>query len=200
MKKEKCLRGGALLFFLFFCYIISPCQSRRLSGRDISQSSNSTDFPTSPSANFTVTPSTTQAPVYTCPANCSGGGTCDTSSGQCICFPDYTMYDCSYHKKSRLTAFLLSFFLGLFGVDRFYLGFKWQAALKLLLGILICCTCCTTLFFYKSTRNRDSWGFFIALFWCVINLATFCWWLLDLIIIGTGQLGDDNGVVTRDDM
>ena len=35
-------------------------------------------------------------------------------------------------RKSMLTAFLLSFFLGVFGADRFYLGFYLMGVIKLL--------------------------------------------------------------------
>eukprot|EP01098_Paradermamoeba_levis_P011586 TRINITY_DN4974_c0_g1_i4.p1 TRINITY_DN4974_c0_g1~~TRINITY_DN4974_c0_g1_i4.p1 ORF type:complete len:116 (-),score=31.96 TRINITY_DN4974_c0_g1_i4:390-737(-) len=63
-----------------------------------------------------------------CPNNCTSTwqGVCNTGTGICNCNPDYDDPDCSYSKKSRLTAFLLSFFLGLWAADRFYLGYKWQ--------------------------------------------------------------------------
>jgi hypothetical protein len=40
--------------------------------------------------------------------------------------------------KSQLTAFFLSFFLGIWGADRFYLGWLAAAIIKLILTLLFC--------------------------------------------------------------
>ena len=39
-------------------------------------------------------------------------GTNSTESGVCKCRSEYTKPDCSHKRKSQLTAFLLSFFVG----------------------------------------------------------------------------------------
>jgi TM2 domain-containing membrane protein YozV len=65
-------------------------------------------------------------------------------------------------QKDFLVALLLSFFLGVYGIDRFYLG-QWG------LGLLKLFTCGG----------------------CGI------WWLIDLILIATGSLGDADGLPLR---
>jgi len=147
-------------------------------------------------SNFTSTPFSSNS---TCPNNCSFHGIC-TEANQCDCYSSYVYDDCSYKQKSRLTAFLLSFFLGTFAIDRFYLGYKWQSALKLILGIFVCCLCCTAYSIVKSTRNSNLQSLVLGLSWCLLNLGTFVWWLTDVILIGSGNLGDGNGVSTAPDM
>ena len=64
---------------------------------------------------------------------CTPHGLCDLSTGYCDCFspwislyPDDSHGDgynaCNYSARSQLTAFCLSFFLGILGVDWFYLA------------------------------------------------------------------------------
>ncbi|CAF1165870.1 unnamed protein product [Adineta steineri] len=62
---------------------------------------------------------------------CSNDNTCGYPNGECIlneciCLKGWIIQDhydgCTYQQKSKLTAFLLSFFLGIFGVDWFYLS------------------------------------------------------------------------------
>ena len=66
-------------------------------------------------------------------------------------------------KKSWLVALLLSIFVGVLGVDRFYLGKTGTGILKLITG----------------------GGFGI-------------WWLIDLIIIATGNMKDSEGKIVKE--
>jgi len=50
----------------------------------------------------------------------------------CECDRDWTGPECSMQRKSQLTAFMLSMFLGPVGADQFYLGFYVAGVLKLL--------------------------------------------------------------------
>lgn len=49
----------------------------------------------------------------------------------CQCDRDWTDPECSTPRKSQFTALLLSMFVGMFGVDQFYLGWWLIGALKL---------------------------------------------------------------------
>ncbi|CAF0945865.1 unnamed protein product [Rotaria sp. Silwood1] len=62
---------------------------------------------------------------------CSNDKTCNLPNGycllnECICSKGWITTDlstgCTYQQKLKLTAFLLSFFVGFFGVDWFYLS------------------------------------------------------------------------------
>jgi len=68
-----------------------------------------------------------------------------------------------YGTKDWLTALLLSIFLGLFAVDRFYLGYVGLGIVKLLVSVLTC------------------------------GIAGWIWWLIDIILIATGSLKDAQG-------
>lgn len=108
----------------------------------------------------------------------------------CFCDSDYTSRNgiCNYERRDKLTAFLLSFFLGEFGVDWFYLcrndgGYIVAGIFKLigsfvLTGLLVC-------FFggdYKSTLKG------VASLWISI------FWLVDWIRILTNDFPDGNHV------
>ena len=78
---------------------------------------------------------------------CSADRDCAAPNGQClsnecVCSRGFVIVDrtgCTYEQKSKLTAFLLSFFVGFFGVDWFYLSVdNW---VYILLGVLKLLTC-----------------------------------------------------------
>jgi len=50
----------------------------------------------------------------------------------CECDRDYADPECTTPRKSQVTAFVLSLFLVVFGVDQFYLGYVWYGVAKLL--------------------------------------------------------------------
>jgi len=50
----------------------------------------------------------------------------------CECDRDYADPECTTARKSQVTAFVLSLFLGVFGIDQFYLGYVWYGVAKLL--------------------------------------------------------------------
>lgn len=71
---------------------------------------------------------------------CSGKGYCKAWNAAspvekplafCSCERDWTGPECNVRRKSQVTTFLLSLFLGWLGIDYFYLGYVWWAILKL---------------------------------------------------------------------
>jgi len=145
----------------------------------------------------------------TCPTDdtlgeCGGPqrGTCNTTTGNCTCNEQYAGLNCNYTRKSRLVAFLLSIFVGTYGADRFYLGLIGSAVGKLIitLAFILACCCGGVVKAAISAGDSDSAGSIAAIVICVIGcllfLAEFIWWLVDVIRIGTGALHDSKGYAT----
>ena len=124
------------------------------------------------------------------PEECRNLGRCDPQSNgaYCECTPDYARPGCTYKRKSQTVAFLLTFFLGLFGAGRFYLGLYASAIPKLLLWLLFGIPCC------PSTSSEEPSQDSIKACVSVVTLMMFIWWLTDVIIIGVGHISDGNGM------
>ncbi len=134
---------------------------------------------------------------------CSWHGICNDNGG-CVCDNGYTTHDsdvgCNYKQKSRVIAFLFSFFLGPEGgAGEWYLG-NTQLALGQLLttwvglfGILI-----LTCIFGACAGEVAGMGFG-GLFGVLWMFAVVIWWFCDWIMIVNGQIKDGNGVDTYND-
>lgn len=133
----------------------------------------------------------------------------------CICFKGYVTFgnqQCGYKQKEKLTAFLLSFFIGNLGADWFYLasgdgGYIAAGIIKLLIGLFFsfgcCLLCCAGIF--ASVREKASskaFGFCCGIF--IMILIGLCvatstiWYFVDWIRILTNSFKDGNGVSLKD--
>ena len=106
-------------------------------------------------------------------------------------------------KKSKLAAFLLSFFLGGFGVDWFYLSkgtftYIMVGILKLLFIKFQCCCCCLSI----ELEGLDN-GLGIGMFICfkfLVAMAYFIWWVVDWVRVLTDSFPDGYGMELMTDM
>lgn len=103
-------------------------------------------------------------------ANCAyPNGQC--VSNECICSRGWIVRDqtgCTYQLKSKLTAFLLSFFVGILGIDWFYLSVG--NAVYIILGLI----------------KLITFG------------GLGIWWIVDWIRILVNAFDDGNGVYLQD--
>jgi len=152
----------------------------------------------------------------------SGGGFCNATvtcgdssqgscvNGSCVCTKGWANPNCSYDRKSRLTAFLLAFFVGHYGADRFYLGYIGDGVGKILLivfGFLLCCCGMVTAGVGGGLTKVQIFvgcgvslvGLCIALVGALCVLASYVWWLVDWILILEKNLDDDDGYSLEDD-
>lgn len=140
------------------------------------------------------------------PQNCQYSGDCPEHSecvnGKCKCVRGWdTGKDgvfCSYEKKSKLTAFLLSFLIGNFGADWFYLA--QGNALYIIAGIfklLAACGCCSIIFSACTECCKDLAPCFgcLSMIW---SCGGGIWWVVDWIRILADAFPDGNGVSLYD--
>jgi hypothetical protein len=139
-------------------------------------------------------------------ADCSGHGQCIQNGTECHCERGWTTNGpladknrpCSYQQSSKRTAFFLSFFLGIFGVDWFYLarhnlGYIFAGILKLLIG----CGCwgvwCLSYFGpqIQSLKTVEPKLRGVSTF---CSLLAFTWWIVDWIRVLSNKFPDGNGV------
>lgn len=115
-----------------------------------------------------------------------GQDSIDTDSGD----EDMEKNNERYSKKSQLTAFLLSLFLGIFAIGRFYAGSYVSASCKLLLNLIVtafkCVPACLGLeqFLHKKFRMVV-----VILFYILI-----AWFVADLVFFANNIITDQNGL------
>jgi len=151
-------------------------------------------------------------------ASCNYNGDCTNAT--CVCQSNYAGYFCEHKLKSRLTAFLLAFFVGAYGVMRFYLGYIGDGIGHILLlvgGLVLCCAgiCCGVITGISSgaAKGADHGGWAIGVgvsmglvvicisFLGICSLAAaWVWWLIDWILVVTKDLDDYDGYPLQNDL
>ena len=113
-----------------------------------------------------------------------------------------------YSSRKQLIAFLLSFFLGSWGVGRFYAGSYVAAALKLTLDLIVtgfrCTSCCVTLpILFRNVNNGgqidiDSEELRMPFWWIwanrILSLALIIWIITDIILFALNKIPDEDGL------
>lgn len=143
--------------------------------------------------------------VNTFSDSCSNNGVCLTS-GKCRCEDGYTTYpknhnpQCNYKQKKRLTAFLLSFFLGAWsGAGYWYLGITDMAIAQLMVFVsfifVICCYLCTI---DDSKANEKEESFCSNCIEFTFSIVMLALWINALVSIASNDFTDGNGATLED--
>jgi TM2 domain-containing membrane protein YozV len=120
----------------------------------------------------------------------------------CQCYPGYIswyyMEPCAYEQRKKLTAFLLSFFVGTFGVDWFYLsrgnaGYIIAGIIKVIISLGCFIGWPLALMSSKSEKTRRNVAFGNVIN-AIFTAASVIWWLTDWIRILSNVFYDGNGV------
>ena len=121
----------------------------------------------------------------------------------CECYDDFKTIDvnnpCSYRKRSKTIAFLLSFFLGPLGADRFYLAvgngtYIFAGAAKLTMSLVFYALPLLLIPSLLSKFDASQKAIFL-IYISKVGLFIFCgiWWLSDWISIILDNFPDGNG-------
>jgi len=149
-------------------------------------------------------------------ADCNYNGDCNNTV--CTCQNNYAGAFCQHKLKSKLTSFLLAFFVGQYGAMRFYLGYTGDGVGKIILivgGILVCCFgicmggASSGVFGAAAENPAVSLGAGIPMIVCAICcallgfcalLASWLWWIIDWGLILSNKLDDNEGYPLAEDM
>lgn len=145
----------------------------------------------------------TESPNPTCVSNSDcNHGKCENTT--CVCESGYVTYkgvNCNYKQKEKLVAFLLSFFIGNFGADWFYLAngrtsYIVLGVIKLLTGFMAigfsCCFCFAGCM--RSDGSKVAFFVLIVLLVSISPLVNIAWWLADWIRILLDTFLDGNNI------
>lgn len=131
---------------------------------------------------------------------CSNHGTCSSVDNACVCEDEYARDDCSYQRKKQLTAFLLEFLLGIVGlpgIGRMYLGYVAIGVFHLLFGVFLIIGICVGGCVMIAGKNDTSVGIGAGIMGCIACtgfIGAVIWFIYDVVVIGSGNIPDFNGV------
>jgi hypothetical protein len=103
---------------------------------------------------------------------------------------------CNYQQRTKLAAFLLSFFIGIFGVDWFFLSrgnpaYIVAGIIKLIIS-LSCIIGWPIIIINISKKKRDL-VLVVNIINVILSVTSFIWWLTDWIRILANVFYDGNG-------
>ncbi|CAF0930692.1 unnamed protein product [Rotaria sordida] len=118
----------------------------------------------------------------------------------CQCYYGYItwhfMETCTYQQRTKLTAFLVSFFVGTLGIDWFVLsrgnaGYIIAGIVKLLISLG--CFIGWPLLFVSRSKNSRKYIAINSFINAILTAASVIWWLTDWIRILANVFYDGNG-------
>ena len=132
---------------------------------------------------------------------CSGHGKCvlyppgfPNAGYYCDCEGRYYGTYCEKEYKSKLTAFLLEFFIGWTGAESFYIGDIVAGIFKLLLGLVgCCCGIVAAVGFFKSEGERGGAAACCMVFVCLCFCTISIWVTVNWIMILANAVKDGQG-------
>ena len=145
---------------------------------------------------------------YTCfsDTDCNGHGRCYSNKTGCECYPDWATYGdasdnsthCAYKRRSERVAFLLSLFVGGFGIDWFYLSRTGSHYIIAgILKLVLVCGCCSVWFLAYMRHEIQSLPLLKPrsyAFCLYVSLCVFVWWIVDWARILGNRFPDGRGV------
>ena len=118
----------------------------------------------------------------------------------CQCYRGYISWyyleACSYEQRTKLAAFLVSFFVGPLGVDWFLLsrgnaGYIVTGIIKLLISLV--CAIGWPLVFLNASKKKPKQVAIANIFNIIVTAASVIWWLTDWIRVLADVFYDGHG-------
>lgn len=127
-----------------------------------------------------------------------GRGYCEAYMCQCYrgYISWYFMETCSYEQRTKLSAFLVSFFVGILGIDWFLLsrgnpGYIVAGMIKMIISLGFCFG---WVFIVRNASRKDRKQLFVGYVISIVLTATsIIWWLTDWIRVLADVFYDGNG-------